>query len=837
MALSLGVKVKASAPAGTTALLTGAITTINQRTIVLISTGGSATIGQPSGTIGGSPDGNIYTEILTAQSNTAKMRMWVCENANGGASHVFTFPYTGGSEFPTVFAFQIATAAGFYAALDGPSVAAQANDSTQPYTVTSGSTTVADTFVVGAIAASFASTANGGIVGTFNGVAGTVGDTDVNAAQIWPGGWIYKIQTAQAAQALSMTVGTQPANESTVIKVAAFKEVAAGAGAALTGQAGTGASGSLVPTIALALIGVAATAAIGTLAPPGGSPLVGQAATSSIGVAVPTITKQLTGVSATGSVGTFGGGAGGGLGAHTLHGVLDGDGSGTETTSPIVTQSSGSSYVWFEGGYTSNNQKPTDNKSNSTTVTGTPRAYNGFSGAFNFKYWVVENGNGGSGHTLSCVLNGQPAGEVVLGLIEAKGATALTDSSEDYPSSGNPNTSTPVTVSGPATLIAIWTGDNPGTTNTATPGDGFSTIEDYTVWPPGETSVQTVVAAKEVTSAGSYGITWTATPTQGAILTLLAFEHAPSQGAENVSYALSGVAGTGAAGTVSIPGTALTGIQATGAAGLPAAGVSYPLVGVQAVGAHGSIAAVSAVPMTGAGAAGAAGILASPGGTSLVGQAATAAAGLATPEITLALAGVAATGSAGLAVPASAPTLSGAQAAGLAGTLQATGDREIQLSGVSGFGFAGILTSSEDAGLCCRSPGRTVFSIVKRNAIAAAALGAPDFVRLFPGGSVPQEIETLGKVYATYQTVGGLPANTMTTRAPADHEIIKIDVWSNDDDEADEVLGLIRDALDDEEEQIAHCCGIQPQSPFNDFESDTRLYRRSRNFSVWVKRC
>lgn len=298
-------------------------------------------------------------------------------------------------------------------------------------------------------------------------------------------------------------------------------------GGALTGSSATAPHGAVAPTLATAIAGITFALSAGATSVGGGAQvgLSGHATTISAGPIVPSHAHAAAGQEDEIFLGTFDV-ASGGLGAHTLLGVLDGEGAGTETTSLISTQTSGSSFVWYEGGYTSNSAKPTDNKANATTITGTPRDYDGYGGTFNFKYWVVENGVGGNGHTLSAVLNGQPAGEVVLGLIEIKGAATLTDASEDYPLRGSPLTSSPVTVSGPATLIAIWTGDNPGTTNSATPGNGFTTIDNYTVWPPGETSVQTVVGVREVSAAGSYGITWSATPTQGAILTLLAFEHA-----------------------------------------------------------------------------------------------------------------------------------------------------------------------------------------------------------------------------------------------------------------------------------------------------------------------
>jgi hypothetical protein len=724
MALSLGVKVKASSTGGASSVATGAVTTVNQRTIVVISTGGSVNINGVSGTIGGSPDGNTYTEIGTAQSNTAKMRMWVCENANGGASHVFTFTYSG-TEFPAVFAFQIAAGSGMYAALDGPGVTAQASDSTQPYTVTSGSTTVADTFVIGAIASSDASTSNGGITGTINAVAATVGDTDTNAAQIWPGGWIYKIQTVQTTQALSMTVGTQPANESTVVKVVAFKEVAAATGGTLTGSSATASRGAVAPSFAAALAGLALAMSAGTVSV--GSDvsvaLSGQSATASSGTIAPARSKALTGQQNQIFLGSFE--AGGELGVHTLHGVLDGDGAGTETTSPITTQGSGSSFVWYEGGYTSNSAKPTDNKSNSTTVTGTPRAYNGFGGAFNFKYWVVENGSGGSGHTLSCVLNGQPAGEVVLGLIEIKGATALTDSTEDYPSSGSALTSTPVTVAGPATLIAIWTGDNPGTTNSATPGNGFSTIDDYTVWPPGETSVQTVVASREVTGAGSYGLTWTATPTQGAILTLLAFEHDGSGNAPTVSVAMSGITATAGQGGVSAP-VALTGASATAAAGTAAPSASKGAVGNAATSAAGALAPSAAQAAAGSTASSSSGAVASETAIALSGAQTAAAAGTVNTgsDVSAAVTGSASTASAGTVRPERSVPLSGQGATSVAGNVSAGSDVTAVLAGQSAAAVAGGASPTAVVSASGQQATATAGTVTTGADVAAALTGA-----------------------------------------------------------------------------------------------------------------
>jgi hypothetical protein len=92
--------------------------------------------------------------------------------------------------------------------------------------------------------------------------------------------------------------------------------------------------------------------------------------------------------------------------------------------------------------------------------------------------------------------------------------------------SAAPLTSKTVTTTGPATLIAFWWGDgyfyNPPLSQTATPDNGFVVVDADTQ----ETSsfVQCAVAVKNVTAAGTYHVTWKATPAQGAQLWLIAVQ-------------------------------------------------------------------------------------------------------------------------------------------------------------------------------------------------------------------------------------------------------------------------------------------------------------------------
>jgi hypothetical protein len=91
------------------------------------------------------------------------------------------------------------------------------------------------------------------------------------------------------------------------------------------------------------------------------------------------------------------------------------------------------------------------------------------------------------------------------------------------PSTSVPITSNSVTTTGPATLIAFWWGDAfPGTPQSATPGNGFSRIDTNA----SETGsfVQCAVAVKNVSAAGTYNVTWTSDPPQGAQLWLVAVQ-------------------------------------------------------------------------------------------------------------------------------------------------------------------------------------------------------------------------------------------------------------------------------------------------------------------------
>ncbi|WP_146652475.1 hypothetical protein [Labilithrix luteola] len=214
------------------------------------------------------------------------------------------------------------------------------------------------------------------------------------------------------------------------------------------------------------------------------------------------------------------------LGAHTLLWQGEGTGFSPAVSTPLTTQATGSSFLVLKAGYASNSNAPTDNKSNTWVQRGNAVYYNGYGDAFNALAYVSLVGNGGSNHTVSVVKNGSAKGEITVPFIEIKNAGILKDVAQNYPANGPVITSGNVTTTGPATLIAVWFGDGGVKHMTAVPNNGFTVI-DSLLDLPDSSAVQAAVASKNVTAAGTYNVSWTESPNQGAILWLFAFQSQP----------------------------------------------------------------------------------------------------------------------------------------------------------------------------------------------------------------------------------------------------------------------------------------------------------------------
>jgi hypothetical protein len=144
--------------------------------------------------------------------------------------------------------------------------------------------------------------------------------------------------------------------------------------------------------------------------------------------------------------------------------------------------------------------------------------------------YALVNATGGAGfqvHTISGKMPNNANDEITMSVVEVTGATRIQDYKVKTLIQDNTNslpvTSDSVTTTGPATIVAVMYPDTGFDTNNATisVNNGFQVIDKVVA--PGSVA-QAAVAARTVTAAGSYNVTWTVTPAQGAQMWMFAVE-------------------------------------------------------------------------------------------------------------------------------------------------------------------------------------------------------------------------------------------------------------------------------------------------------------------------
>lgn len=210
-----------------------------------------------------------------------------------------------------------------------------------------------------------------------------------------------------------------------------------------------------------------------------------------------------------------------GVGAHALAFYRIGAHASTLSTPAMGTQASGSTMIVSVGrGDIGAHGLPGDSKGNA------PYALLG--GPFPYRMWpssgtalyAFPSLAGGTGHMVT--VSTPPGDEVTLAAVEVVHGRVVKDAKWNEVLAGNPLTSLSVTTTGPATLVAFWWGDaDVRNDKTAVPNNGFTVVDSILL--SGEI-VQCAVATREVSSAGRYDVTWTATPVQGAQLWIVAVQ-------------------------------------------------------------------------------------------------------------------------------------------------------------------------------------------------------------------------------------------------------------------------------------------------------------------------
>lgn len=208
------------------------------------------------------------------------------------------------------------------------------------------------------------------------------------------------------------------------------------------------------------------------------------------------------------------------LGAHVFLGQGEGLGVSPAVTPPVDTDPTGSVFIAFNAGYTSNGESPTDTYRNRWKSLGRPLTYAGYD-RFDVRGFVAVDGKGGPSHRVSIDKPSEPKGELSLPFVEVRHATRIQAFRQSYADAALVVASDTITVDGPATLLAFWWGDGGVKRMTATPGDGFTLIDSY-LQLPDESGVQGAVAWRQVDQAGTYQVHWTVAPVQGAALWIIA---------------------------------------------------------------------------------------------------------------------------------------------------------------------------------------------------------------------------------------------------------------------------------------------------------------------------
>ncbi|MBC7482727.1 MAG: hypothetical protein H7337_12690 [Rhizobacter sp.] len=207
------------------------------------------------------------------------------------------------------------------------------------------------------------------------------------------------------------------------------------------------------------------------------------------------------------------------LGAHGLVYNRDGVARAPLSTAALGTRSVGSTLLACVGrGVVSTHAKPTDNKGNAYLQAVSTHTYTLWPSSGTALY-VSEQAAGGAGHVVTAA-KPAPADETTLSVVEVISGGQLGEVKWSEVLAGRPQTSECVTTTGPALLVAWWWGDaNVKCDKTAVPDNGFTVIDAILLE---GALVQCAVAVQQVSEAGTWQVTWTATPVQGAQLWIAA---------------------------------------------------------------------------------------------------------------------------------------------------------------------------------------------------------------------------------------------------------------------------------------------------------------------------
>jgi len=173
-------------------------------------------------------------------------------------------------------------------------------------------------------------------------------------------------------------------------------------------------------------------------------------------------------------------------------------------------------------GALANVHPPRDNRGNTFRELLPPHNYVNWWGSGQQLYAATQI-RGGTGHVVTETMP-EANDEVTLSVIEIRGARRISAVSVAEQASYGPVRSATVKTTGPAILVAWWWGDGAIVQTSATTSAGWSRVHSLGRAQAETGVLQTELAAKAVSAAGSYSITWRSDPDQGAVVYLVAVE-------------------------------------------------------------------------------------------------------------------------------------------------------------------------------------------------------------------------------------------------------------------------------------------------------------------------
>ena len=205
------------------------------------------------------------------------------------------------------------------------------------------------------------------------------------------------------------------------------------------------------------------------------------------------------------------------------------DGAGTSPQTVTISSYNGKSVLLLVLGNRTQQATPTDNQGNS--YASALLRQNGYAGGlwdpYDMRVYGLATANGGATHTFS-VTKTDTVRESTLVAVATDGDIIQSHSivARAAAGVGANHTSAPVTTTGPALLVAFWSGDGGVALGSldAAPQTGTGWTMPIGVFLESTAYIQHAFAYKQVTEPGSYTITWTHVDNQGAILFLAAIQ-------------------------------------------------------------------------------------------------------------------------------------------------------------------------------------------------------------------------------------------------------------------------------------------------------------------------